>query len=142
MINAVMLDPRLWLYLAVILVSVVSAFIVLVATMMALAVAAVCISIARAIRTLHTARSLPSTYGQEADLVLLEVLTGSEPHNRALEPDPALSADIPNVGVRTEKWGHLRHDLALIEGTFSSQPVSPFGAPLKPSTGPRKRRKR
>lgn len=117
MVNAVMLDPRLWLYLAVILVFVVSAFIVLVAAVTVLAVVALFISLARAIKRLHTARSLPSSYGQEADL-LFEEVTGSQPDNLAPEPDPALPAVIPHVGDRTDEWGHVRRDLALIEGTF------------------------
>lgn len=142
MVHAVMLDPRLWLYLAVIVVFVVSAFIVLVTAVTVLAVVAVFISLARAIQRLHAARSLPSRYGQEADLVLFEEVTGSQPDNLAPEPDPALPAVIPHVGDRTDEWGHLRRDLALIKGTFGPQPVDPFRAPLKPFGCPRKRRKR
>lgn len=119
MVNAVMLDPRLWLYLAVIVVFVVGAFIVLVIAVTVLAVVAVAFSLALAIQRLHTARSLRLRSGQDADLVLFGELTGCEPDNLAPEPDPAPPAVIPHVGDRTNKWGGLRRDLVLIEGTFA-----------------------
>lgn len=116
MLSALMFDPRLWLYLAVVLVFAIAALMVLAATLIVLAVVAICVSLAGGPKPLYGPRSLRPGQELEPEFLGIEDLTRSQPPDLALGPKVVRPAEITRLEHPTDTGGRLGHEVALVEG--------------------------
>ena len=138
--TAILFDPRLWLYLAVLVVFAVSSLIALLSALATLIVVEASVGTYTAYQTLRRHLTLGSARLREGVLISFEELIRPEFD----DPATALQPGVPDM-LQAARDPHQQrmsapNEADAIEGTPELQPRSMNGNPLKPLNRPGKRR--